>query len=308
MFKASINRPSSLTLFCAILTALMSSACGGNGSDQSAQSSSQPDLFDASVAVKASTPAGALISVDVANAGVPVNVGLLGNNVQWVDNGDGLVSSSGQSQPALVKTVAEMGPTVLRYPGGSLTDTYRWRDGIGPIANRGANRDLANRLQKVVFGTDEFLQLASTLNSIPLISVNVTTGDAKEAADWVAYVNGTGSERKQRVQYWEIGNEPYLQEDNRPDLAIAPAEYARRANQTILAMKAVDPTIKVGLPLRSDKIGGVYATPYQGFNDTVLKAVTAPIDFVAVHNAYFPFAYTAASVTDQDLYSGKSVV
>jgi alpha-N-arabinofuranosidase len=299
------------------LVSLFLISCGGSDHTETSQTSSPGTLAASagstetaateSVTLAASTQfkvaTAATVSVDLASAGTPVNRGLLGNNTQWVDNGDGLVTDSGQANAPIVAALKSIAPTVLRYPGGTLTDTYRWRDGVGPVSTRGYNRDLNNNMKKVVFGTNEFLQLSESMGSAPLFTVNVTTGTTQEAADWVAYVNGTGTAQKQRVPYWEIGNEPYLQETARPDLSMSPAEFARRASLAITAMKAVDPNIKVGLPLRSDAIGGVPATPYQGFNKSVLTGVAARIDFVSVHSAYLPFAYTAADVNDQDLFA-----
>lgn len=279
-----------------LISAMVLSGCGGNNS-QSNNDSATTELLLATSNIPVAT-----LNIDAAAAGSAVNTALLGSNIEWVHNGDGLVSSNAQPRAAVVDAAKQLGPTSLRYPGGSLADTYHWRDGIGPIANRGRNRDLSNQSQQVIFGTDEFLQLASSLSSVPVITINVMTGDAKEAADWVRYVNGGVSQQPQ-VKYWEIGNEPYLKEDARPDLAITPTEYANRANLAITAMKIADPRIKIGIPLRSDTIGGVFATPYQGYNRTVLSNVKAPIDFVAVHNAYFPFAYTSVEVNDQDLFS-----
>src|SRR5207253_912287 len=46
---------------------------------------------------------------------------------------------------------------------------------------------------------------------------------------------------------------------------------------------------------------GIPATPYQGFNEAVLKGLKAPFDFVALHNAYAPFAFDR-SYSDRDLY------
>ena len=90
-------------------------------------------------------------------------------------------------------------------------------------------------------------------------------------------------------------------EDKRKDIAVGPEEFVKRANAIISAMKHVDPDIKVGIPLRSDILGGLPATPYPGFNEAVLKGLKAPFDFVALHNAYGPYAFDR-SYSDRDLY------
>jgi alpha-N-arabinofuranosidase len=289
---------------------LILTGCGGgtDGSDASTASSGN-SAAGSDLTARADPPASAnltaSISFNLADVGTPSNRALLGNNIQWTNNGDGLVTSLGVPRPAVVNAVIPTGPSVLRYPGGSLTDTYRWRDGVGAIATRGFNLDLENKSKQVIFGTDEFLKLAATLSAIPLLTVNVVTGSAQEAADWVKYVNVPGG--APRVRFWEIGNEPYLIESLRPELALTPPEFARRADLAITAMKAADPTIKVGLPLRSDKLGNIPATRYVDYNKTVLSSVRNRIDFVTVHNAYLPFYYADADadvpVSDQDLYT-----
>ncbi|HEY8099344.1 MAG TPA: hypothetical protein VIF82_01200 [Burkholderiaceae bacterium] len=184
-----------------------------------------------------------------------------------------------------------------------MADTYHWQDGVGPIGGRGSDRDLNNSYQQVIFGTDEFVQLSNALGVTSMITVNAITGTAQEAANWVAYVNGTGTQQQEHVHYWEIGNEPYLIESNRPDLAITPARFASNADSVIAAMRAVDANIKVGIPLRSNTIGAIVATPYAGYNNTVLSSITNHIDFVSVHDAYFPFASATTTISDLDLYS-----
>ncbi len=43
---------------------------------------------------------------------------------------------------ALVK---ELGPTIVRYPGGNFVSGYNWEDGVGPVGKRPARLDLAWR-------------------------------------------------------------------------------------------------------------------------------------------------------------------
>jgi len=243
-------------------------------------------------------PVTATITLDVDAPGRPVNRMVLGNNVQWVDHGDELLTGeTTEFAPAMLEAVSALRPTVLRYPGGSNSDTYHWRDGMGPAAQRGECEHFhTKRKQKVLFGTAEFLTLCKRLGAEPLITVNVATGTAEEAAEWVRAVNKTGVTGRDGaplgpVRYWEIGNEPYLREDQRKELAVEPEVYAGRANQFIRAMKQVDPTIVVGIPLRSDRLGSIPATPFQGFADKVLAGVSEPFEFVALHDAYLPILW-----------------
>lgn len=226
----------------------------------------------------------------------PANRLLLGNNVQWVDHGDELLKKNSlQIDDSKMASVNKLGVSVLRYPGGSLADLYQWRDGIGSLSDRKSNSRFHGKGNDIVrFGTAEFLKMSRTLGAEPMITVNLITGSAKDAADWVKAVNITrmrdaDGKLLPRVKYWEIGNEPYLIDDNQKHLAITPEEFAQRANQFIQLMKAIDPTIIVGIPLRSDTIAGTPATPIQGFNRRLLSVLKPNFDYVSLHNAYFPF-------------------
>jgi alpha-N-arabinofuranosidase len=118
--------------------------------------------------------------------------------------------------------------------------------------------------------------------------VNVASGSPGDAADWVRSVNRAGGAGGP-VHFWEVGNEPYLREDVRPEAAVAPATFAVRANVFIRAMREVDDSIAIGLPLRNDRLGTLPAVTFPGYAETVLRGVTERFDFVSLHSAYMPF-------------------
>jgi hypothetical protein len=89
--------------------------------------------------------------------------------------------------------------------------------------------------------TDEFLEFCKQTGTEPMITVNFGKGTAKEAADWVRYVN---IEKKANVKYWEVGNEIYG--SWHPQNTTGP-DYGKRTAEIIKAMKAVDPTILVAV-------------------------------------------------------------
>lgn len=270
-----------------------------------------PSIAGCSEPEQTSRPASARISIDLNQQGPHVNRAILGNNVQWVDNGDGLLADHGAAfaQP-LLDQVKALAPTILRYPGGSLADLYHWKDGVGSLSERRENEHFFSKArQKVAFGTQEFLELCEAVGAEPLITVNTATGTPQEAADWVALVNKTSLKSRKtgkllpRVRYWEIGNEPYVKDDNRKELWITPDKFAAKVNLFIHAMKKVDQGIIVGVPLRSDQVGAVPATPFKGYNKTVLAGIDAPFEFVALHNAYLPLNYDPdKKYSDLDYY------
>jgi hypothetical protein len=92
------------------------------------------------------------------------------------------------------------------------------------------------------------MHMATNLGANVFISVNYGTGTSNEAADWVRCANITNH---CGFKYWEVGNENYysVEVDSNtvpPYQAHDPWTYATRFCDYYRAMKAADPTIKVG--------------------------------------------------------------
>jgi alpha-N-arabinofuranosidase len=148
--------------------------------------------------------------------------------------------------------------------------------------------------------------------STALITVNAVTGTAAEAAAWVQQTNVTGlidptGLALPKVIYWEIGNEPYYPDPSNPNSGtcqIDPVNYAARINAYASAMRAVDPTIKIGIALTSDQYNGIQVvpTPCKNYAATVLRNLTQPVDFVSLHDAYLPYAIAGADLSASQEY------
>ncbi|MFJ5031159.1 cellulose binding domain-containing protein [Streptomyces sp. NPDC088560] len=168
----------------------------------------------------------------------------------------------------------------VRYPGGSVADVYHWQtnteEGGGYVA---PNTDF-----------DTFMGTARAAGAQPTITVNYGTGTPQEAASWVQYANVT---KRYGVKYWEVGNEQYgngeygspWETDHHSSHSAT--TYANNVLQYISAMKAVDPSIKIGAVLTTpggwpDGITGPGDTA--DWNHTVLSIVGSKIDFVIVHH------------------------
>jgi alpha-N-arabinofuranosidase len=239
--------------------------------------------------------------VDAGTSGPAVNRQVLGSNVQWVDGGDNLLAyQTINFDPAMQQLVNTMNPTVLRYPGGAQSDLYDWTRGLGPLSARGTNlQAVSNTPQITYMGSGELLALGATLGAAALFTVNVVNGTAAEAAAWVQQTNvtrlrdATGAVLP-KVNYWEIGNEPYLPnpDGSNPNTCLVDATtYVSRVNAFAHAMRAVDPGIKIGIALANDVQNGIQVVSpgCRGFAATVLKGLTEPVDFISVHDAYLPY-------------------
>ncbi len=133
-----------------------------------------------------------------------------------------------------ISLLQEMGTTIVRMPGGSLSDQYHW----------GSNTTLTNTWQWSASFND-MVRVTTNVGAQAFVTVNYGSGTPQEAAAWVRYANITNH---LGFKYWEIGNECYgtWETDTNP-LPNHAYTYAVRASNYIAQMKAADPTIKIGL-------------------------------------------------------------
>lgn len=179
------------------------------------------------------------------------------------------------------------GVGMIRYPGGSYGDIYHWQDNSAPGGYVAPGTDF-----------DTFMASVQRVGAQPMLIANYGTGTPEEAANWVRYANIT---KGYHAQYWAIGNENYgnghygtnWEADNHADKS--PTAYAESVVAYAQAMKAVDPTIKVGAVLTMpanwpDALVGSGDTG--SWNQTVLTIAGPSIDFVDLH--WYPGGGSAA--------------
>ena len=140
---------------------------------------------------------------------------------------------------ALVK---ELGPTIMRYPGGNFVSGYNWEDGVGPREQRPTRLDLAwFSTEPNTFGTDEFMDWCRAAQVEPMLAVNLGTRGGDAARNLVEYCNhrsgshyadlrrAHGYEKPHGVKFWCLGNEmdgPWQMEHK------TATEYGRIAAET----------------------------------------------------------------------------
>jgi hypothetical protein len=204
----------------------------------------------------------------------------------------GLNSAVWDSQmnvPQVQGLLQQAGVEMLRYPGGSYGDIYHWQDNTAPGGYVAPGT-----------GFDAFMGTVKKIGAQPMLIANYGTGTPQEAAAWVQYANIT---KGYGAKYWEIGNEIYgngyygadWEADNHATKS--PATYASNVLQYASAMKAADPTIKIGavLTLPGNWPDSVVASGDSGdWNKIVLSAAGSAIDFVIVH--WYPSGSSAAGM------------
>jgi len=157
----------------------------------------------------------------------------------------------------------------LRFPGGEIADSYDWKAGHARIPVRTGHRSVKSPTGGET-SYHEFLDVSSSLGLKDVFFVTNVDGafrsggdvnaqidqHATLAAEWVRAVRASGK----HVQYWEIGNEPYLG----MGYPLTVEEYATALKAYAKAMRAANPEISIGAagpawlhaPSFANEIGG----------------------------------------------------
>jgi alpha-L-arabinofuranosidase len=153
----------------------------------------------------------------------------------WVGP-DSKIANINGIRKALVDAMKPIGSTVVRWPGGCFADSYDWRDGVGPRANRPRRANFwsdAGRLKSLPqtnpakndpneFGTNEFIQFCRLIGAEPYLAANLRALPPKDFYQWIEYCNSpsdastlgklrasAGDSEPFRVRFWGVGNESW---------------------------------------------------------------------------------------------------
>jgi alpha-N-arabinofuranosidase len=186
----------------------------------------------------------------------------------------------------------ELGPTIVRYPGGNFLSGYNWEDGVGPKDQRPTKLDLAwGTTETNEFGTNEFIDWCRAADVEPMFAVNLGTRGADEARCFLEYCNHPGGsyyadlrrahgyEAPHDIKFWCLGNEM----DGPWQICQKTAnEYGRIAQETAKAMRMLDKSLVLAACGSSQREMATYAA----WEHEVLTQCFNQVDFISLH-AYF---------------------
>ncbi|MEO8115982.1 MAG: alpha-N-arabinofuranosidase [Phenylobacterium sp.] len=192
----------------------------------------------------------------------------------------------------VLELTRELGPTIVRYPGGNFLSGYNWEDGVGPKDQRPVKLDLAwASTETNEFGTNEFITWCRTAEVEPMFAVNLGTRGPDEAREFLEYCNHPGGshfselrrshgyDQPHDIKFWCLGNEM----DGPWQICQKTAqEYGRIAQETAKAMRMLD----AGLTLAACGSSQRAMPTYAAWEHEVLSQCFNQVDFISLH-AYF---------------------
>jgi alpha-N-arabinofuranosidase len=215
---------------------------------------------------------------DISNHPIGINVDFFMDNDQFL-----------HPKRSTVDALKAMGVRYLRYPGGEKSDLYLFskppydtshptlaRTGKGAVGGyaRVLNEDFTDFNRKVL-NFDEFITMCRQVGAEPIVVVaadmylkDIPAGNTlptreqliKNAVEWVRYSN---IKKKYNVRYWMIGNESWHKDNKNSSADI----YAQDVIDFSIAMKAVDPSVKIIPNGNTDEFWKVLLTKAAGHFD-----------------------------------------
>ncbi|GAB7193625.1 alpha-N-arabinofuranosidase [Kineococcus sp. NUM-3379] len=192
----------------------------------------------------------------------------------------------------VLEMVRELGPTVVRYPGGNFVSGHDWEDSVGPRESRPRRIDRAWRsVETNQFGLAEFDQWARAAGTEPMMAVNLGTRGLQDACNLLEYANHPGGTKYSDlriahgtpdplgIKLWCLGNEM----DGPWQVGHKTAhEYGRIAAETGRAMRLVDPDIELVACGSSSRAMSTFGA----WESTVLEECYDTVDYVSCHAYY----------------------
>jgi alpha-N-arabinofuranosidase len=194
-----------------------------------------------------------------------------------------------------VARLRELDAPVYRWPGGNFVSGYDWKDGLGDRDRRPSRKNPAWKgVEPNDVGLHEFMELCHLIHAEPYIAINTGTGDARAAADFVAYANAgkdtpmgrlrakNGHPATFAVRLWAVGNEMY----GEWQLGHMPVDqYVAKHRAIVDAMRAVDAKIElVGVGALGE------------WSRTMLAQASSHMDFISEHDYWHGNADVVAHV------------
>lgn len=222
---------------------------------------------------------------------------------------------------AVAGPLAELDIGLIRMPGGSASDKYYWNgNGVLNSGKIDSTRFVEPYWQVDYsqyhpgftvdshdWGKASPVKMdARTMHEITrehpharnMVTVNAGTGSPELAAEWVRWAN---IENDYDVKYWEIGNElngSWEAGHIRPDGSKMTAEkYVEIYVAFAKAMKAVDPSIKIGGP-------SCDVRHHEDYFEPLLRLAGEHVDFLTLHY----YSLRSSLAPESELFDGLSTL
>ncbi|MDV6333109.1 alpha-N-arabinofuranosidase [Asticcacaulis sp. 201] len=238
------------------------------------------------------------VSVDTTKPGATIDRHIFGQFAEhlgtgiyggiWVGKDSPIPNTRGIRNDVVTALKALHVPNV-RWPGGCFADEYHWQKGIGtgkrPVT---LNSNWGGVLEPNTFGTDEFMDFVSQIDSEAYISANVGSSTPQETAEWLEYMTSeketslamarreNGHPAPYSIAFLGIGNESWGCGGN-----MTPEHYTDEFRQFTTYAKNYNPA-QTG-DKRMKKIASGANVDDYNWTETFMKNKGGEVDALSLH-------------------------
>ena len=192
----------------------------------------------------------------------------------------------------VIEALKVTGMPACRLPGGNFVSGWDWKNSIGPKSERKVALDPAwyQYITNEV-GHDEYLHWAEKVGTDAMYTINLGTGDMRDAMAIVEYTNHpdtswwaeqrikNGHAEPYGVKTWFLGNEmdgPWQLGSWERD----PRGYGIRANEISKLVKWIDPSIETAVCGSS----APFMAHFPEWEEDVLNECYESVDYLSIHH------------------------
>jgi hypothetical protein len=181
----------------------------------------------------------------------------------------------------MIPLMKRLKPGMIRYPGGTVTHSWDWKQGR-----------ILTRAGSAVHPIAEVKELSDALGAQVVVVLDILNSSLDDQMAMLRELRRLGV----AFRHVELGNEIYAQDAEYAARFPTGADYGAEANRWAAAVKAEFLNVQVAALLFAREVGGANVRG-QNWNADVLGGPTGSIDAWTFH-IYIPLGGTAASVMD----------
>ncbi len=169
--------------------------------------------------------------------------------------------------PKMIENIALLKPEILRYPGGTVTHSWNWKEGV-----------IESRKSKSKHLIGEIKKLSTKTNAQFVFVLDILNKTIDDQIEMLTSIQKTGVE----IKYIELGNELYAKEKAYEKVFPTGKEYALKVNQWIPALRDKFPDAKIAALLLGRSVKKSNAKMFY-WNKYVVESSIKNVDAFTYH-------------------------
>jgi hypothetical protein len=163
--------------------------------------------------------------------------------------------------------IKRLQPQMLRYPGGTVTHSWNWKEGV-----------ITTRNSKAVHPISDIKTLADSTKAQFVFVLDIANSTLEDQVEMLTAIQATGV----AINYIELGNELYAQDDKYKKVFPSGKDYAAKVNIWVPVLRQKFPSAKIAALLLGRRVKESNARMFQ-WNRQVVDNTKANVDAFTYH-------------------------